>query len=278
MDFMPFIKIVTLTDVHILPDNGRLIGIDPTERLRQAVDHINRTQGDAHLCIITGDLTHHGDPGSYAILKHELSKLEIPVRILIGNHDIRDNFLSAFPAIERDGNGFVQFHADVGGYRLIGLDCANQPRIEGTRKGAGNLGNGRLEFLEQALASAAGLPSIIFMHHPPFDSGFPGMDVIKLMEPDTFFSRIEGRNVRHIVCGHIHRSMSVSWRGIPATVYKSLVDQMPFDLVSNDTSLAIAEPPAYGVVLLAPELVVCHAVEFLSELAEGASHGNVAYA
>lgn len=275
---MPYTKIVTLTDIHIVPDNGRLIGIDPTERLRQAIDHINRTQSDAGMCVITGDLTHYGDRESYSILKRELSRLEIPVRLLIGNHDKRDNFISEFPAIETDGGGFVQFHADIGGYRLIGLDCANQPRIESTRNGAGNLGNGRLDFLEQALASADGQPSIIFMHHPPFHSGFPGMDQIMLMEPEAFFSRIEGRNVRHIVCGHIHRSMSVSWRGIPATVYKSLVDQMPFDLVSNDTSLAIAEPPAYGVVLLAPELVVCHSVEFLSELADGAAHENVAYA
>ena len=275
---MAFTKIITLTDIHILPENGRLIGIDPTERLRLAIEHINRTQSDAAMCVITGDLTHHGDLESYSILKRELSKLEIPVRILIGNHDIRDNFISAFPEIKTDSSGFVQFQEDIGGYRLIGLDCANQPRIEGTRNGAGNLGNGRLEFLELALTSAGGQPSIIFMHHPPFDSGFPGMDVIKLMEPEAFFSRIEGRNVRHIICGHVHRSISVSWRGVPATVYKSLVDQMPFDLVSSETSLAIPEPPAYGVVLLAPELVICHSVEFLSELAEGATHGNVAYA
>lgn len=275
---MPFTKIITLTDIHILPDGGRLIGIDPTERLRLAIDHINRTQSDAELCVITGDLTHHGDSESYAILKRELTRLEIPVRILIGNHDRRANFISAFPELDTDDGGFVQFHADIGGYRLIGLDCANQPRIEGTRNGAGNLGNGRLDYLERALATAEGRPSVVFMHHPPFDSGFPGMDVIKLMEPEAFFSRIEGRNVRHIICGHIHRSISVSWRGVPATVYKSLVDQMPFDLVSSETSLAIPEPPAYGVILLAPELVVCHAVEFLSELAEGATHGNVAYA
>ena len=266
---MPTTKIIVLTDIHIKPDGGKIIGIDPSERLQLAIAHINRTQSDASLCVITGDLTHHGDPQSYTTLKRILSKLKIPLKILIGNHDNRENFLAAFPETETDENGFVQFSMQMGGYNLVGLDCLNAPRIEGTRVGAGNLDHGRLDFLSQALAGANGKPLIIFMHHPPFDTAFPGMDEIKLMDADAFHQRLAGHDVRQIVCGHIHRSISVSWNGIPATVYKSLVDQMPFDLVTVDTSLAIPEPPAYGVILLNGDTVLCHTVDFLSELPDG---------
>ena len=274
---MSYNKIIVFTDIHILPDGKKLIGIDPSQRLQLAIAHVNRTQPDASLCIITGDLTHFGDPDSYAILRGLLSALKVPVKILIGNHDKRENFLAAFPETETDENGFVQFSTALGGYNLIGLDCLNSPRIEGTRAGAGNLGNGRLEFLSTALDGANGLPCVIFMHHPPFDTAFPGMDEIKLMEAHAFHQRLQGHDVRQIVCGHIHRSISVSWNGIPATVYKSLVDQMPFDLVTVDSSLAIPEPPAYGVILLNGGTVLCHTVDFLSELPEGQTAGNVGH-
>ena len=99
---MPAAKIIILSDIHILPDGGRIIGIDPSERLELAIAHINRTQADADLCIITGDLTHKGDPESYAILRHLLSGLTIPVKILIGNHDNRANFRAAFPDADTD--------------------------------------------------------------------------------------------------------------------------------------------------------------------------------
>ncbi len=266
---MPHTKIIILTDIHIVPNGGAIIGINPSERLELAIAHINRTQADADLCIITGDLTHRGDPESYAILKRLLSRLTVPVKILIGNHDSRANFLAAFPETETDQNGFVQFSTQRGGFNLIGLDSVNSPRIEGTRVGGGNLDNGRLDFLSDALAKSDGLPSIVFLHHPPFDTAFPGMDEIKLMDAEGFYERLKGHDVRQIVMGHIHRSISVSWRSIPATVFKSLVDQMPFDLVTVDSSLGVAEAPAYGVMLLKVDTILCHTVDFLTELPEG---------
>jgi 3',5'-cyclic-AMP phosphodiesterase len=276
MDCMPFTKIVTLTDIHILPDNRLLIGIDPTERLRLAIDHINRTQSDAELCVITGDLTHKGDPDSYAILKRELAKLRIPVRILVGNHDIRENFRAAFRDADDDGNGFVQFAADLAGWRLIGLDPLHGPPYVYPDSHAGVLCGQRIAFLKSALESADGRPILIFMHHPPFDTGFPGMDRIKLWNHEEFRECLSGHDVRQIICGHIHRTISASWGGIPATIMKSLVDQMPFDLVTVDSSLATLEPPAYGVLLLNDHTVLCHSVEFLSELPEGQDPASMA--
>ena len=262
---MPRTKIITLTDIHIRPEGQTLIGIDPTERLELAIDHINRTQADAHSVIVTGDLTHTADAKSYARLKQSLSRLNLPVRLLIGNHDEREPFLAEFAQTPTDDNGFVQFAFDLAGWRLIGLDPLNGPPYIYPERHAGVLCGRRLAFLDKALAGAEGRPAMIFMHHPPFDTGFPGMDRIKLHNHQDFHRVIAGRNVRQIVCGHVHRSISVSWKGIPATVFKSLVDQMPFDLISVDSSLAVAEPPAYGVLLLDEDSVICHSVEFLTE-------------
>ena len=258
-------KIITLTDIHIRSEGETLIGIDPTERLDLAIDHINRTQSDAQMVIVTGDLTHTADAQSYARLKDSFSRLKLPVKLLIGNHDEREPFLAAFPQTPVDANGFVQFAFDLAGWRLIGLDPLNGPPYIYPERHAGFLCEKRLAFLDAAISGAEGRPVMIFMHHPPFDTGFPGMDRIKLNNHESFHRIVAGRNVRQIICGHIHRSISVSWKGIPATVFKSLVDQMPFDLVSVDSSLAVAEPPAYGVLLLDADTVICHSLEFLSE-------------
>jgi 3',5'-cyclic-AMP phosphodiesterase len=272
---MQYKKIITLTDIHIMPDDQRLIGIDPKERLALAVDHINRTQSDADLVIITGDLTHFGDAQSYETLRSILATLIIPVKILVGNHDIRENFVSAFPENETDSNGFVQFATELGGYKLIGLDTMNAPRLPDTRHGAGYLGAERLAFLAGALANQPEVPAILFMHHPAFKVGFPGMDAIPLMDPEPFYDVIKDHDVRLIIFGHVHRSFSVSWRGIQAVGYRSLVDQMPFDLVTVDSSLAVAEPPSYGVILLGEDTVVAHSVEFLTEPGIPGAAGNV---
>lgn len=272
---MSFKKIITLTDIHILPGDQLLIGIDPKERLALAVDHINRTQSDAELVIITGDLTHFGDAESYQTLSNILSNLIVPVKILVGNHDIRQNFVAAFPESETDSNGFVQFVTQLGGYKLIGLDTMNSPRLEGTRHGAGYLGAERLAFLNEALSNQPNVPAILFMHHPAFKVGFPGMDAIPLMDPEPFYDLIKDHDVALIVFGHVHRGFAVSWRGIQAVGYRSLVDQMPFDLVTVDASLAVAEPPSYGVILLGDDTVIAHSVEFLTEPAIPGGAGNV---
>ena len=49
-------------------------------------------------------------------------------------------------------------------------------------------------------------------------------------------------NVRHIIAGHIHRTINGSVRGIPFSIFKSPVHQQPMTFDSEDASLSVAEP------------------------------------
>lgn len=270
-----FTKLVILTDIHILHNEGNIIGINPLERLRQAIAHINRTQTDADLVIFTGDLTHHGQIKAYEIFKAEIAKLKLPYKLLIGNHDSRVNFQEIFPDADKDANGFVQWHEDFGDWRVIGLDSVNEPRLPDTRHGAGQLCTKRLAYLTDTMDTAGDKKIALFMHHHPFVSQFSGMDQIRLLDTPRFEAAIKGRNVRFLGMGHIHRFFSVGWKGIMATVFKSTCDQLPFDLDTNDTALGTREAPGYGVVLLDGEQVIAHNVDYLTELSEEENGGAI---
>ncbi len=270
-----FTKLIILTDIHILHNDGNIIGINPLERLRQAIAHINRTQGDADLVIFTGDLTHHGEIKAYKIFKSEIAKLKLPYKLLIGNHDKRAHFQAIFPDAEKDSNGFVQWSQDFGDWRVIGLDSVNDPRLPDTRHGAGQLCTKRLSYLTDAMETACNKKIALFMHHHPFISQFSGMDQIRLLDVPRFEAAIAGRNVRFLGMGHIHRFFIVGWRGIMATVFKSTCDQLPFDLETNDTALGTREAPGYGVVLLDDEQVIAHNVDYLTELSEEENGGAI---
>jgi 3',5'-cyclic AMP phosphodiesterase CpdA len=119
-------KIVQITDTHLVPRGEILHGLDPCERLDACIDDINRHHRDAELCIITGDLVHNGQPQAYRDLKVCLSRLKIPCHLLVGNHDHRGRLLDEFPDLPVDENGFLQTVIETGAGRFFLLDTIEQ--------------------------------------------------------------------------------------------------------------------------------------------------------
>lgn len=257
------VKLVILTDLHITPPDETILGISPLRRLSAAIDHINRYHADADRVIVTGDITHYGDVESYRFAKAELDRLTLPMTLLLGNHDRRENYSEVFPDASLDVSGFVQSAIDVGPWRLVFLDTLNGPPYDQHQVHAGILCADRLAWLDGALAEADGRRTLLFMHHPPHEVGFRGMDRIRLKNERDFF-RVLGRHrcVRHIVCGHIHRTISGTIHGIGFSVFKSPVHQQPMQFDTDDTSASIAEPAAYGVLFATPHSVLAHTEDY----------------
>lgn len=254
-------RVVVLTDLHITttPDPAKP---DPNARLLAAIDHINRYQGDADLVVLTGDLTDKGDPASYAMLAKHLSQLALPYALMVGNHDHRETFLSTIPDTPTDANGHIQQVIDLPEARLICLDTLNGPPYSYPFSHLGVLCADRLAWLDAQL-SGTDKPCILFMHHPPHKVGFVAMDSIMLMDGVAFYDQILSHgNVAHMVCGHVHRTISGSHRGIPFSIFKSLVGQMPmlFDLM--DFHVEAYEPPAYGLLHLSDDSILVHTEDF----------------
>lgn len=257
-------KVVVLTDLHIMAGGKTIIGIDPVARLRAAIADIGRQCSDADLLVVTGDLTHWGDVEAYSVLKELLSPLAIPCRLLIGNHDLRANFQKVFPEVAADSDGFVQFVDDLGGWRLIGLDSSTSVPAVNPDRDTGRLCGKRMAFLERALDGAGDRRVVVFLHHTPFVTGFPGMDDIMLEQAEDFFALLKKRaNVDLVVSGHIHRTISANIGGILQAVFKSTAHQAPLDFVSKSSSIASIEPPAYGLLLLGDNGVVVHTEDYL---------------
>ncbi|MCZ6514412.1 MAG: hypothetical protein O6850_00955 [Acidobacteria bacterium] len=106
------------------------------------------------------------------------------------------------------------------------------------------------------------------MHHPPLDIGIPSMDLIGLVDKQGFAEALSGAGagaggIRHIFFGHVHRPVSGSWRGIPYSALRSLVHQVPLDLVIQSPVPYDLAPPAYNVIFLNGEDTVVHHHEFL---------------
>ncbi|MFK7802632.1 MAG: phosphodiesterase [Anaerolineae bacterium] len=264
---MKFRKLIVVGDPHIDPEPGEKRGVDSADVLQKLVAHVNAHHADADLCLFLGDLTNEGEPAAYARFQSIIEPLKLPVKLMVGNHDVRTNFQSAFPRESTDDNGFVQSIFDfTNEYRLITLDTLNGPPYESLRRHVGMLTPERLAFLENKLDEAKGRPVVIAMHHHPFEIGLPGMDAIRLMNGSEFLE-IVGRypNVQMILFGHNHRQISGLSHCIPFTCFKSLSPQTPLDFQKLDPSGGVAEPSSYGVVLLSDDGVLVHQEDFLTD-------------
>ncbi len=246
-------KFIHLTDLHLLEPGNLIWGIDAHAKTQACLEDIAHWHSDAEFCIISGDLTDRAELSAYAWLDDALKVLEMPVHLMIGNHDDRAAFQQAFPSVPRDANGFSQTSIDTPEGRFILLD---------TFKGgtsAGQLCEQRQHWLADRLDEAGPAPVWLFMHHPPCDVGIPYMDRIKLDEHEDFADILAGRdNIRHIFFGHVHRAVYVNWRGIPCTALPSLCHQIPLDRGMIAGKPYATGPGMYGVVLIDESQTTVH--------------------
>ncbi|MHC1550647.1 phosphodiesterase [Phyllobacterium sp. K27] len=249
-------KIIQVTDLHLVKPGELLCGLDPLNRLERCIDNINAHHPNADLVIFTGDLSDTGGEDTYQALAHELKKLVVPYRLMLGNHDDRELFLKAFPSVVPQ-DGFVQSVVDTHEGRLILLDTLETGKTEGRLDGT------RLAWLKQQLDAAKAEPVYIFTHHPPFPIHMPHLDPIGLIEADAVFALLkEHGNVRHVFAGHAHRPVAGSWRGIPVSVLRGTNHQTALGFAPDRVAVT-HEPPAYGVIFIDRETVIVHAHDFL---------------
>lgn len=252
-------KILVMTDLHLTVPPETIIDLNPAERLSEALAHAASLHPDAAHLVLTGDLTHRGESAQYEILQKHLTDLPWPVTLMMGNHDLRAPFRACFPDAPVTPGGFVQRVVDLPDVRLIALDTLDDaPKVEH----AGVLCPARLAWLEDALKTAGGKPCLLFLHHPPFATGFTGMDDIGLSNAEELLAITARYNVRHIFAGHIHRTITASIAGQAITIFKSTCHQMPMLLGQAGFGHSVPEPGAYGIILTQGPDVIVHTEDF----------------
>jgi 3',5'-cyclic AMP phosphodiesterase CpdA len=254
-------KIVHITDTHIVPEGETIFGIDPAARLSAVIDDVCQRHADADLAVITGDLVDRGDAVSYERARTLLARLPMPVRMTIGNHDSREAFVECYPDTPRDEAGFVQSMLDLpdGGGRLLFLDT-HEPGWIG-----GRYCENRLTWLNARLQEAPDRPAYLFMHHPPFTPGIPHFEQICLAQPERFMAALAQHKggVKHIFFGHLHIPVSgVSQTGIPFTGGRGCAHQVIADFINRDCTWA-SGAPNYNIVLIGPQGAFVHAFDLI---------------
>jgi 3',5'-cyclic AMP phosphodiesterase CpdA len=233
-----------ISDMHVKAPGQLLYGrIDTRGFLERAVARLASLDPKPDAVIATGDLVDSGSVEEYRLLAELLAPLDLPLYLVPGNHDRRDGLRAVFgdrPWMPAEG--FVQYAVEAGPLRLVGLDTL----VEG--KGHGALCDERLDWLEARLAESD-RPTVVFMHHPPFDCGIEAFDAMRLDEGSERLAAIVGRHrhVERVLCGHVHRAIQVRWAGTLAAVAPSTAHQATLDLRPGARMSLTMEPP--GVML-----------------------------
>lgn len=88
--------IAQLSDFHARPHGRPAYGIiDTNAAIGHAVDAVLAMQPQPDCVLVTGDLTDCGLAEEYTIVREQLARLPMPVYVVPGNHDRRENFVAA---------------------------------------------------------------------------------------------------------------------------------------------------------------------------------------
>ncbi|NER78200.1 MAG: phosphodiesterase [Leptolyngbya sp. SIO1D8] len=238
--------IAQISDLHVQPAGQKAYGIvDTNEFLRAAVEQLNRLKPQPDVVIATGDLVDESTEAEYWMLQEILEPLQAPLYFVMGNHDDRTAFRKVFNDLPyMPTEGFIQYVVDDYPVRLIVLDTL----VDG--EGYGNIDVERLAWLNTQLAKNANKPTIIFMHHPPFNTGIPGMDRIRCKGSEALAEVVSRYDcVKRVACGHLHRSIQTAWAGTIGSVAPSVAHQVALRLCPDSPNAFIMEPPAFQLYL-----------------------------
>jgi Icc protein len=234
----PFL-LVQLSDPHIGADWG---GGDPVALLAAAVAAARALDPNPDAVLISGDLADHGADAEYEQVRELVAPLEAPLYVLPGNHDDRNALRRHFELPDADG-AHVQYAAELGPFRLVVVDS------QCSGKEHGELDADRLAWLDATLAAAPRTPTLLALHHAPVVTGIPVWDDLGVPPADRrAFGEVVAAHpqVRRIVAGHMHRTVSAEVGGRNVFVAPSTYVQSRLEFGAEEIELS-ADPPGFAV-------------------------------
>ncbi len=220
-------RILHLTDTHLVAPPGRVCGVlDTADLFQQSISAVKAALpriGPIDAILVTGDVSDDGSIESYELFRSMVEPLGLPLLVIPGNHDRREEMRKAFADLCLfSDTGRLDWVRDLDGLRIVGIDTL----VEGS--GGGVIEDTTLAFLETALGKAG--PTILAMHHPPFSSGIRFMDDIGLKDIGGLqdILRRATADIR-ILCGHLHLTATGSIGRFPAIVGPSTCSTFQID-------------------------------------------------
>lgn len=239
--------VLQLTDIHLLTDpRATLKDVCTRDEVARVIGFIRggvaAGRWDFDLIVVTGDLAHDEQRETYDVVRQMLGDWMPKCKLLLGNHDSRPLIRDAFPELASDEPEFFTFSQRVGEWQLIGLDSHVAGEV------AGSLGERQLDWLRAELSLHAQQPTVLFVHHPPFDVGSAWLDAIGLLDAKALLEVVAtASQVKAICSGHVHQDREKRIGDLQLLTTPSAVVQ--FGVNSPDFSLDHV-PPGFRILHL----------------------------
>lgn len=237
-----FVTFVHFSDTHLpgdpnfTPDGKRY----PHQRARAVLEQINALPFPVDFALHTGDVGHDpADESGYSSVRETLSVLNLPLKLIPGNHD---NAGWLYSAVAGRADEADHYTFDVKGVRFVCLNSVVP------KAGYGTVGSEQLAWLDQQLGQAGEMPVIVALHHHPFLTASDAMDAYVLHDGEALHAVLVKHRVNCVLFGHIHETTTFVRDGITyasATAVGVQLRSWPGQKeITNDTS----QIPGFNVV------------------------------
>jgi 3',5'-cyclic-AMP phosphodiesterase len=237
------VLIAQLSDLHVTPPGTLAYGcVDTAAALTRAIETLNTFAPlRPDLVVISGDIAHSALPEEYEHAKKLLGALQMPFVAIPGNHDSRALMHAAFP----DPAFGAPESALNSTRRVRELDIL---LVDSTVPNAvhGELDAATLTWLEANLARWPTRPALMFLHHPPFDTGIVSSDGMRLLDADPLAKLIKRHpRVLLVAAGHVHRAAQTVFAGAAATICPAGEQAVTLEFDMRWPEVFRIEPPAF---------------------------------
>jgi 3',5'-cyclic AMP phosphodiesterase CpdA len=209
-----------LSDTHVAGDaNMRWMNATMAENLSHVCNAVLTSSTRYAGMLVTGDLAFDDgqdvDYATFLALVEQVRKREMPVHLLLGNHDHRQRFWQAICKTEepfKEGSTETQGRQAIVGRHLALVEAERAnflllDSLDETDKAPGKLGSAQLRWLQDTLDSHRDKPAVVLVHHFPNPAGArPGANLGGISDSDAMFEVLSPRKqVKCLIFGHSHR-------------------------------------------------------------------------
>jgi 3',5'-cyclic AMP phosphodiesterase CpdA len=223
LEYSTAMRIIQLSDSHLSSDKP-----SRASELEACIAYINALQPQPDVVVHTGDISHDGLVEDYRVARRLLDILTAPYFVLAGNKDNRGHLIEVFADGRhiRDDMSFVQYVVEDFAARMIMVDTVS------LSSNKGQLCKARLGHLRHMLTRNTSKPTVLFLHHPPFEVnvGPEPYNFIDWSEAEALMAELQQHeHLRGIFCGHVHRGFETSIGSVPASVVSSVASDVRWD-------------------------------------------------
>lgn len=261
-------RIAHVSDFHLPADpKRRLNGVLPHAHLAAAVAALKAQTPKPDLVVLGGDLFEEPEKASYDLVAEAFGELQAPVHAVLGNHDslacLRS---SSLPPRDPAYPGYGSFDHHKLHVVLLNTCTAG--------KGFGRLEEQQLLWLSEDLAESRHKPTVIFLHHPPVDTGVGWLDKVRLLNADAFWEVVppHAGNLLGVFAGHAHLQLTCTARGVLVACCPAVSWQFSGNADAGKAALG-EEPPGFNLIDVEDRRLRLRTVRFAPPPPAEGAHG-----